>query len=275
MDGLVPMVEPLLEQIRLEYTKEPPAWKYTKPTAEILEYALGIAQQKDPFDTLHLKADFAEPIQTGSAGIHQTVCSHGTILVLTLPGDSFDPPWNTWWRAVRLLCPTKKVRIVVFAHPRKRLPPSYGMPLKEEHVNGGSTFKCNSTTIVVYRKEEATRVMIHELFHGNCSDPYEKSIEEVEADTEAWAELVLCGMTAKGDPVLFQKVWQRHLQYALKQATLAHQHHNVESPRDYAWRYLVGRLDVWRRLGFQIPQEPKHYTRPSTLRFTQCEPENV
>ena len=267
---MLPWSDSLLDAVRDEYARPPPTFRETQITKANMDYSLTIANHDDPFDTLHLKKDFATCLEAGTCTIQQRESSLGTIIVFTLPGDKYSPPWNTWWRAVRLLSP-KKVRILIFAHPKKRLAPEHG-PLDKEHVNGGSTVRCDASTIVVYRKEEATRVLIHELFHANCSDP-NLPVAHLEADTEAWAEIVLCAMTAKGNKVSWTTLMNHQILYSVKQFKYSKTHYDVEGPDDYAWRYLVGRLDVWKALGFNIPEASASVIK--SLRFTTCEPDNT
>jgi hypothetical protein len=186
------------------------------------------------------------------------------------------PSWNLWWRCVRVILTKKKrVRILLFGHPKQRLTPLEGEPIQESHVNGGATYPCNEKTIVIYRKEEMTRVIVHELFHASCSDPYDEDTPHIEADTEAWAELVLCAMAAKGKKAPFIKYMNEQLVWSVNQAEFIRIHHNVNSEEDYAWRYLVGRLDVWKSLGIALPQKPNKPKSIKTLRFTICEPDDV
>lgn len=270
----LPWVSHLLEAVRKEYMKAPPEYQLVEPTGSDISYMISVANEEDSFDKIGLKKDFADCLANQTCRFQTASSKHGTIHVLTLPGDSYTPPWNTWWRIVRLLSQTP-VRIVVFAHPQKRLPPAHGKALSQTHVNGGMTMKCDAQTVVIYRKEEATRVMIHELFHASCSDPYDLDIPHVEADTEAWAEIVLCAMKAKGSPTGWKRAMRSQIAYAVNQANAAKEQHKVEDEEDYAWRYLTGRLDVWSRLGLPIPQGSRGTRRLRSLRFTVCEPANV
>lgn len=270
----LPWVDTLLESVKTEYSHPPPAFQFVNPNAADFQYVAGISGKQDPFDRLGLKSDFAKRLKSKKANLVKSVCAHGEILLLTFKEDSYTPPWKTWWRAIRLLSP-KPVRVAIFAHPQKRLSPPHGHPLAEEHVNGGMTMRCDAKTIIIYRKEEATRVLIHELFHANCSDPYNLDVPFLEADTEAWAELVLCGMAAKGNATAFKRLMSNQIQYALKQSSSAEKHHEVEDETDYAWRYLSGRLDVWKRLGVSFDDSKESREKVKSLRFTTCEPENV
>jgi hypothetical protein len=271
----LPWVSPLLEQVQSEYRLPPPVYRKERLTFQEYEALIQLASEKDPFDTAGLKADTAKALISSNAIAFKTVCSLGEITVVSYKADPFHPPWKTWWRAVRLLSPTKPVKILVFGHSKKRLPPPQHTSLKAEHLNGGSAFRCNPQSIVIYRKEEATRVLIHELFHASCSDPYHKDTPQIEADTEAWAEILLCAMAAQGVPKDWSTLMRQQIEWSKRQAVMAKTQHHVCTEKDYGWRYLVGRLDVWDRLGLPV-DSVKISNKPITsLRFSLCEPKNI
>lgn len=277
LDETTPWLPDFLHPIQEEYRKPPPSYTFEPPTSKDLQYIQSVAPTNDQFDTLGLKREMLEALQSNKA-IHQKCVSElGEIHCLTLRSSPLDAPWNTWWRAIRLLASTHPVRIVMFAHPRKRVAPTPHTTVSKEHVNGGAAMRCDPKSIVLYRKEELTRTLIHELFHGSCSDPYYKPTEFIEADTEAWAELVLCGMAAKGNTVQWTKEFSKQVQWSLRQAATLRDTYGVKGSNDYAWRYLIGRLDVWKHLGLDIPPlpAPKTYQPVKSLRFTLCEPSNV
>lgn len=59
----------------------------------------------------------------------------------------------------------KVVDVTYVAHPaRRELPPQPGTPILPEHVNGGVTFM-GTGRVLVYRREDACKVLIHELLH--------------------------------------------------------------------------------------------------------------
>jgi hypothetical protein len=75
----------------------------------------------------------------------------------------------------------------------------------------------------------------------------------LEADTEAWAEIVLCALMSGGVKRRFMDLFDKQMIYASKQADGLVLHHKLRDANDYAWRYTAGKIDVWRRLGFVIP----------------------
>ena len=84
-------------------------------------------------------------------------------------------------------------RILFYGHPSERYFAKPGEPFGPENVNGGYTNICSHERIVIYRYEEATRVLLHELLHTACFD-IEKGVEDLEASKEAWNEVFLCAL---------------------------------------------------------------------------------
>jgi hypothetical protein len=254
----------------------PPKWTLQAPDKTTMDYIYKVAEQDDVFDKAKLKQECGKAIRNGEATVLRCVSEFGELILISLNKDPTKPLWNVWWRSIRLLLtPRKQVRILLFGHPSKRIIPHATKPITEVHVNGGSTMPCDPQAIAIYRKEEMTRVLIHELFHASCSDPYHKTTPFLEADTEAWAELVLCAMAAKGQLNAWVHHMKQQLQWAVRQAATIQTYHKVQSPDDYAWRYLVGRLDVWAQLGIPVPPIPTKFTPTQSLRFSVCEPDNL
>jgi hypothetical protein len=270
-----PWIDDFLKPIQEEYKDKPPAYHLQTPTSNDFHYIQSVAPTNDQFDMLGLKRQMLEALKANKATHTKCVSPLGEIHLIALKSSPVEPQWNTWWRAVRLLISKPPVRIVMFAHPRKRLAPSKPTHVSKEHVNGGAAMRCDPKSIVLYRKEELTRTLIHELLHATCSDPYYKPTEFIEADTEAWAELTLCGMAAKGDYQRWKDEFSKQLDWSVKQAATLEDHFDVKGSNDYAWRYLIGRLDVWKRLGLDVPGRPTTYKPVKSLRFTLCEPSNV
>lgn len=193
-----------------------------------------------------LSGDKTTDIRTFSSGPHK---------VIVLGKTPVQPPPPSWIRIFRLLSPDKPVRVIWFASDEKRIPPPVGEEIKPQHINGGYTERCNSQSVVIYRKEEATRVLIHELLHASCTDPTGTSttLPEVEADTEAWAEIVLTAIKARGSQQEFNRLWTIQAQYAVHSAETAATLYKVKSQSDYGWRYLTGRLESFKRFGLPLP----------------------
>jgi hypothetical protein len=140
-------------------------------------------------------------------------------------------------------------RILFYGHPSERYFAKPGETFGPENVNGGYTNLCSQERIVIYRYEEATRVLLHELLHTACFDK-EKGVEDLEANTEAWTELFLCALLSKGKSGAFSNMWLRQCMWIQGQCQILEEGGTVNGPHDYAWRYINGKRDILYGLGF-------------------------
>ena len=103
---------------------------------------------------------------------------------------------------------------------------------------------------MIYRAEDATRVLLHELFHAVCSDNPSHSLDQKEAETEAWAELVWCGFMALASLKDLKRIVKRQGTWMVSQnGRLASHGHMAPGPQGFPWRYTMGKEAVWRRWG--------------------------
>jgi len=270
---MLPWIQDLLELVQLEYSRAVPVFSVRPSPPSEVQYVVKMAKEEDPFDELGLKKKMLMWYHGDEAFLETCTSDVGTITVLRRRDSNWNPSWDIWLRISRLVCPGKKVHVVIFAHPQERVAPPKGTRIGPQHINGGYTNKCDSKSVVIYRAEEATRVLVHELFHASCSDPYHKDTPFIEADTEAWAEVVLCAMAARGDATKWRRYFNQQMQWAVRQAATLRDWYGVQRPQDYAWRYGVGRVEVWRRLGLSVPSIPTKYKPVDSLRLTHCEPQ--
>jgi len=140
-------------------------------------------------------------------------------------------------------------RIIFYGNSSERFFNSPGKELGPENVNGGYTNLCSQERIVIYRYEEATRVLLHELLHTACLDK-EKEVEDLEAHTEAWTEIFLCALLSKGKSGAFSNLWLKQCKWIKAQCELLEKTGTVKSRDDYAWRYINGKRNVLYGLGF-------------------------
>lgn len=265
---MLPWVELMLASVKKEYSKPHPQFSMAQPTKEDMKYIYSIVGDSAPFDELKLKQSLLEDLKNNKATTWKSYSALGEIIYI---GSEERQPINVWWRCVRLLS-KKPIRIVIFAHPSLRLMPNHGEPVKAQHINGGYANRCDGRSIVIYRKEELTRVLIHELLHASCSDPYHTSVSKLESNTEAWAEIIQCAMATLGNESKWRACMKRQIQYSLRQSATLRDNHKVLSEDDYAWRYTTGKFDVWRGLGLDVPELPTKYTPITSLRLTIEEP---
>jgi hypothetical protein len=271
----LPWLDGLLNPIFQEYTLGPPNYTVEPGTYGDVQYIASKVIPNDPFDKGKLKEYCIGKYNLGKADILKSTCQYGEIIIVSLHESPFRPSWNTWWRAVRLLSKNNPVKIVIFGHPKRREIDHTTRSIGPEELNGGSANRCDPRTIVIYRKEEATRVLIHELMHANCSDPYYKTTPHIEADTEAWAEMILCGLCAKGRVAPWINYMKQQITWTLRQSTYLRKKFSVFGSGDYAWRYITGKLEVWESLGIRIPWNTTSDRPIQSLRFTVCEPKNI
>lgn len=168
------------------------------------------------------------------------------VVFLGTPGQFTKIPWQLWARIFQGIGHPIG-RILFYGHPSERFFPQAGHPVGAENVNGGYTNLCSQERIVIYRYEEATRVLLHELLHTACFDK-DKDVEDLEASTEAWTEIFLCALLSKGKSPVFSSLWLKQCRWIHAQCTLLEG--TVKGPQDYAWRYINGKRDVLDRLGF-------------------------
>ena len=164
-----------------------------------------------------------------------------------------DPtPWATWARIFQMFGP-HGWRVGFFPDPTPRILPAPGQPIGPEHVNGGYAMPCQANSVIVYRKEEATRVLIHELFHAACCDR-DVCLEEKEAETESWAELTLIAFLAAGNIKKARQLFQKQLRWMGENHATLTRFYGITGPTDYIWRYTIGRESAYVRLGCPVPR---------------------
>lgn len=180
------------------------------------------------------------------------VCPYGKVLTFVKKGEGDSTPWAIWARIFQMFGP-HGWRVGFFPWISDRILPDPGQPIGPEHVNGGYALSCHPNTIIIYRKEEATRVLIHELFHAACCDRSELCLEDKEAETESWAELVLIAFLAGGNIRKAKELFQKQLHWMGENHATLRRFYNIQSPQDYVWRYTIGREQAYERLGCPVP----------------------
>jgi hypothetical protein len=190
-------------------------------------------------------------------------CEYGKIVWICPNGSDIEPRWEVWGRILQWNGP-QNWRIFWFPHPSKRRIPTDREPGPGD-VNGGYTIPCKTNCIVVYRHEDAERVLLHELSHAACLDNFEESIAYREARTELWAELWMVALFSKGNLHLARQLWQYQSAWILNQNASLRKYTGVESPEDYVWRYTIGREIIASEL--RIPLQPVRFTRIRSLRL--------
>ena len=284
---LPPVLETLVDHVGRRTSGKPLVWVEDQPTEEDLNHVFTEANQPSQFDPLKLRATMfnrlgsAQPgrslmkeVKIGSARLLCYRCELGKVIAIVEPGTVV--PLEEWGRVFQAFGPHKAAkpwrlhpqrlggwRIVWFANPTPRMFPEDGSAPTPAHLNGGYTYPCRPDTVVIYRKEEATRVLIHELLHAACTDNMADSEPIREALTETWAELFLVALRARGSRRRVATLWRAQAQrIADQEAVLTAR--GVLGPGDFAWRYTVGRRPVLTALGIKLPE-------PSSSPLTQLQ----
>ena len=192
------------------------------------------------------------------------VCPYGKVLWICPKGSRLQPRLRIWGRILQWYG-NQSWRIFWFPSPSLRRMPKVGESLSPGHVNGGYTIPCHSKQIVLYRKEDAERVLLHELSHASCLDNLQESLPLREARTEFWAELWMCALFSKGSLPLAKKLWKHQAQWIVNQNAILRMIYHVRGPQDYVWRYTLGREVIANQL--RIPLPPPSLTRSRSLRL--------
>ena len=214
------------------------------------------ALRDSQFDPLKLRQNLWTMTQQKKATILCKSCNYAKVLWIQPRGTQIEPPWNEWSRVFQWFGYAQNgLQWTVYWFPAdiKRVLPEKGSQVGPESINGGYCFPCNPTSIVVYRYEESTRVLIHELLHAACTDPPSASLPVKEATTETWAELFLVALCSKGSLEKAKVFWNLQRHWIANQNYALLTHHHVKSPEDYAWRYTLGRAFILQDLRISLP----------------------
>jgi hypothetical protein len=250
----------------------PMEWETCKPTQSEMMRAEYEATSGAQFDRLGLKKTVWDGYRQGSVKL---VCKRlGKLarVVMFLPKGVPEPNWDIWCRVFMWFgySPTKKPwAVTYFGAQRNREFPQEGQDLGAEHVNGGYTMPCSTEGIFIYRYEEHTRVLIHEMLHAACLDEQAWSIPEREAMVETWAELILIALVSKGRNLAAKRLWIAQSHWIADTNWKAKHVNNTDDLTDYAWRYLNGREVMYQKLGILLPAaRPITARKGYSLRFT-------
>jgi hypothetical protein len=290
MAALLQAVQDLMQA---EYKKPAPLWRniYTLPLANqrFLEQECSKPSEFDPLG--HRRALFQQ-YRAGKTPFEARECEWGRVIVL-YANEKQAVPWEIWGRILRCYASRRsaatkkgqsvenrsKACVYLLASTFNREFPVRG-PITPAHINGGYTYHGNNQTIMIYRAEDATRVLIHELQHAAGLDCLEAGVDLVEAETEAWAELLYCGFLSRGDAALFRAMvdvqahWmqeqnRRVARYLARWSTQGQSERSrserargqsersrsdQERAYPFPWRYTVGKEEVWRRWGLVGPR---------------------
>jgi hypothetical protein len=223
------------------------------------------SQSDSNFDTLALRSSLWKKLEEGEAKLLCRTCENAKVLYIQTKKE--EPPWDLWGRILQWLGPPstgEKWRIFWFPAVVKREYPPAGEEVGPSSINGGYSYPCRSDAIVIYRLEEATRVLIHEILHAACCDP-DAPLPIKEANTETWAELMLVAILSEGSEREGARLWKIQSQWIANQNDILRRRYGVEGPDDYAWRYTLGREEILDSLKISLPDAMPTRIRSSRL----------
>jgi len=267
------VLEKLTEEVEKLYKTPTQEWVDDSVTDHDRKILKKEAEQESPFDKLNLKSKLNNSLNQGNANIIVKRNENGRVVILRENKHQNEQyPWEMWARIFQWFGVPKDGgvwQLYLYSSEVKRVLPSDG-PIGAEHLNGGYTYPCKSDCIVIYRYEEATRVLVHELLHAACTDDDNKPVELREAATEAWAELFLVSLMSKGSVKKAYKLWKIQDHYIQDLNYTVRNFHHVNKLEDYGSRYTILREYVFRKFGVKLDS---NYTpkRVTISRFTTPE----
>lgn len=261
-----PVVQECVVQARVLFQLPELQWQNESPQPNDVEE---FKRQTEPsvFDPLLLRATLWKDVEEGRATIKAKGCALARVIWIQPKGKKVEPDWSTWGRIFQWYgspSGASQWRIFWFPSEVKRTAPAQGQ-VGPAHVNGGYTIPCTPTAIIIYRKEEATRVLLHELSHAACLDNQSESLIMREARTETWAEIFLIAIKSRGSLQKAKQLFLIQTQWISDQNAMLRTQYGVQGPNDYSWRYTLGREIILNQLGIYLPA-PKATSR--SLRFT-------
>lgn len=250
-----------------------PSPKYEASTIKKKEYDILYKESNEfsEFDPLNSRYSmFMRAFHTHTATIITYESKYGKIIaLLDTPEQKEQIPWELWFRILRTFYMGYSFTIFFLANIHLRRFPEKGHAIIPQNINGGYTYPCNHEYICIYRAEDATRVLIHELFHASCSDNNSDGIDRVEAKTEAWAELFYGGFISEGNykaftkEIIRQSAWMRGQNKEVCKYIVSCGKDSYEFP----WRYTIGKELYWKQWGI-LNTQVKHANVHGSLRLT-------
>jgi len=249
-------LDEVIRLIRHEYLKNEPRWiTHSEMDPEDMVFLEKECMTDSEFDPLHTRKQLLSQLKKGNALYEIKRCAYGQVIAIyENQQQKNDIPWGLWGRILRMYTgekDPKPFKVYFLANTHLRIAPHMGKKIEPQHINGGYTYPCNHETIMIYRAEDATRVLLHELMHSSCLDHHEHGIDRVEAETEAWAELLYIGFLSQGNRQRFNHLHQLQSDWIQTQNQLVRKH--VRRPLDFPARYTLEKEKVWQEWGIVLP----------------------
>lgn len=223
---------------------------------DLMKKEFGQTDSDSEFDPLKIRQKMYEGWLSGSKIATCHANKLAKIIVLSRKGFSLDrSSLSLWSWILASFCPhgmVGRIRIFFIADESLRRFPEDGFnggEIGPQNINGGYTYPClKNLDIFIYRIEDATRVLIHELLHAFCTDRHETGVDIIEAKTEAWAELIWCCFMAEGNVVKSIKNFEAQIGWVVLQNERVKEFIGDDgiSNRKFPWRYTIAKEEVFR-----------------------------
>ena len=263
--------KPFLDLASTVWAMPEEQWIDDAPTSDDIAQLKKEASGDSAIDDGNLRGEMVDLWEAGNAVLRVRELPGRTRVVFLGTDQQWSQiPWPLWTRIFQAI--GQPVGYTLFyANPKAReFPTGVSEPVRSVHMNAGYSYICQQKLVVIYRFEEATRVLLHELLHTACFDSG-MGVEDLEANTEAWAEVFLCAILSKGSQRAFSALWKKQVAWIEAQTAYLHANHGVHSPADYAWRYTLGRHKVLIEKGFMDEVPSGLQVSGLSLRFTTPE----
>ena len=263
------LIQPFLDMASSVWAMPEEQWVDDAPIKRDMDLNQKEAVGESRIDDKNLRQEMIQMWKSGKASLRIKELPGRTRLIFLGTDEQWDSiPWRTWSRIIQAIGHPIG-HVLFYGHPSERYFPAD--PAKETvaaiHMNAGYSYMCDQSIVVIYRFEEATRVLLHELLHTACFDKG-LSVEALEASTEAWTELLLCALLSKGQPGKFSRLWKQQCAWIQAQTNHLVINHGVKGQADYAWRYTIGKHEKLMEMNMFVKANP---APQAGLRFTTPE----
>lgn len=243
----------LLDRIKHEFTIPEPKWGRATISDSDMRYLTEECNKSSEFDEKNKRKKMFDEMIVGKNIIVKSKCEYGEIIAIFDNANQMaEMPWELWARIFRLFSEYnhKPFKVFFLADTSlRKFPKSLYQSITPENINGGYTYRCNRETILIYRAEDATRVLIHELQHSCCLDKVQNGVDLIEAETEAWAELFYIAILSKGIKHTFDDLLKKQSGWMIQQNKQVKKYMKNPNSYEFPWRYTLGKEDVWKKWG--------------------------
>lgn len=268
------LLDVVLDSVVADFKLAEPEWGMAIAKKDELAFLDKECNTDSVFDPNNTRKLLYMSMINGGAHIIVNRCEYGRVIAIFDNAEQVkEVPWGLWGRILRMYSEKADVLFKVYflANTHVREFPLGGRPIKPENINGGYTYRCDKETIVIYRAEDATRVLIHELQHACCLDKDNVGLDIMEAETEAWAELLYVALLSEGNRFIFRDLLREQSEWMVKQNNKVRKHMKHPYSMEFPWRYTIGKEDVWRRWNILDYEEGDagHVRVGTSLRLTR------